>query len=77
MLTRFYILAKNTSVTLGDHFDQFMNQQLKIGRYGSASEIVRAGLRALENQEAKRLNSSNMLIQDEQISIADCVVIVI
>jgi len=65
------IMAKNTSVTLGDHFDQFINQQLNTGRYGSASEIVRAGLRALEDQETKLLNLRNMLIQGEQSGIAD------
>ncbi len=68
---RFYIMAKNTSVTLGDHFDQFINQQLNTGRYGSASEIIRAGLRALEDQEAKLLNLRNMLIQGEQSGIDD------
>jgi len=66
-----FIMAKNTSVTLGDHFDQFINQQLSTGRYGSASEIVRAGLRALEDQEAKLLNLRNMLIQGEQSGLAD------
>ena len=59
-------MAKNTSVTLGDHFDQFINQQLQSGRYGSASEVVRAGLRALEDQEAKLHNLRNMLVQGEQ-----------
>ena len=64
-------MAKNTSVTLGDHFVQFINQQLNTGRYGSASEIVRAGLRVLEDQEAKLLNLRNMLIQGEQSGITD------
>ncbi|AZQ85893.1 type II toxin-antitoxin system ParD family antitoxin [Colwellia sp. Arc7-635] len=64
-------MAKNTSVTLGDHFDQFINQQLSTGRYGSASEIIRAGLRALEDQEAKLLNLRNMLIQGEQSGVAE------
>ena len=64
-------MAKNTSVALGDHFDHFINQQLKTGRYGSASEIVRAGLRVLEDQETKLLNLRNMLIQGEQSGIAD------
>ncbi len=66
-----FIMAKNTSVTLGDHFDQFINQQLNTGRYGSASEIVRAGLRALEDQETKLLNLRNMLVQGEQSGVAD------
>jgi len=65
------IMAKNTSVTLGEHFDQFINQQLSTGRYGSASEIIRAGLRTLEDQEAKILNLRNMLLQGEQGGIAD------
>ncbi|MAY42763.1 MULTISPECIES: type II toxin-antitoxin system ParD family antitoxin [unclassified Neptuniibacter] len=64
-------MAKNTSVTLGDHFDQFISQQLNSGRYGSASEVVRAGLRALEDQEAKLHNLRNMLVQGEQSGIAD------
>lgn len=64
-------MAKNTSVTLGEHFDQFINQQLKSGRYGSASEVVRAGLRALEDQETKILNLRNMLVEGENSGIAD------
>lgn len=64
-------MAKNTSVTLGDHFDQFINQQLHSGRYGSASEVVRAGLRALEDQEAKLLNLRKMLVQGEQSGTVD------
>ena len=58
-------MAKNTSVTLGDHFDQFINQQLLSGRYGSVSEVLRASLRALENEETKLLNLRNMLVQGE------------
>ena len=64
-------MAKNTSVTLGDHFDQFINQQLNSGRYGSASEVVRAGLRALEDQETKIINLRNMLIEGENSGVAD------
>lgn len=46
-------MAKNTSVSLGDHFDQFIAAQLTKGRYSSATEVVRAGLRLLENEEQK------------------------
>lgn len=64
-------MAKNTSVTLGEHFDQFINQQLSSGRYGSASEVIRAGLRALEDQEIKIMNLRNMLVEGENSGIAD------
>jgi len=46
-------MAKNTSMSLGEHFDQFIAAQLQNGRYGSATEVVRAGLRLLETEEEK------------------------
>jgi antitoxin ParD1/3/4 len=46
-------MAKNTSITLGDHFDGFIANQVNTGRYGSVSEVVRAGLRKLEDEERK------------------------
>jgi len=46
-------MAKNTSITLGEHFDGFIAKQIDTGRYGSVSEVVRAGLRKLEDEERK------------------------
>ncbi|MET3577101.1 antitoxin ParD1/3/4 [Mesorhizobium robiniae] len=44
-------MSKNTSITLGDQYDAFIKRQIANGRFGSASETVRAGLRLLEEQE--------------------------
>ena len=46
-------MGKNTSFVLGDHFANFVDGKVAAGRYASASEVVRAGLRLLEEQEAK------------------------
>ena len=44
---------KNTSVSLGNYFDQFVSSQVSVGRYKNVSEVIRAGLRLLENEESK------------------------
>lgn len=46
-------MSKNTSITLGDYFDEFIQSVLREGRYKNVSEIVRAGLRLLEEEEQK------------------------
>ena len=64
-------MAKNTSISLGAHFDEFIAQQLKTGRYGSASEVVRTGLRLLEESEARRQRLRLLLADGEQSGFAD------
>ena len=47
-------MSKNTSILLGDYFENFINQQIKSGRFSSASEVVRAALRMFEYEESKK-----------------------
>jgi antitoxin ParD1/3/4 len=44
---------KNTSISLGNYFEQFVNSQISKGRYKNVSEVIRAGLRLLEDEESK------------------------
>ncbi|HUH57188.1 MAG TPA: type II toxin-antitoxin system ParD family antitoxin [Pseudomonadales bacterium] len=60
-------MAKNTSITLGEHFDGFITNQIKTGRYGSVSEVIRAGLRKLEDEERK-LETLRVLIEEGRAS---------
>jgi len=59
-------MARNTSVTIGDHFDGFISEQVRAGRYGSVSDVVRAGLRLLEEHGARVRALQNGLIAGEQ-----------
>ncbi|CAN5312492.1 type II toxin-antitoxin system ParD family antitoxin [soil metagenome] len=59
-------MSKNTSVSLSDHFQTFIEGQIRDGRYGSASEVVRAGLRLLEHQEARMAALRAALIEGEE-----------
>ena len=53
-------MAKNTSILLGDYFDNFINHQIQSGRFSSASEVVRTALRLFEQEE----NQKNELVRE-------------
>ena len=60
-------MQKNTSVTLGDHFETFIAEQIKGGRFSSASEAIGAGLRLLEEREMK-LDALRQALKDGEAS---------
>jgi antitoxin ParD1/3/4 len=59
-------MGKNTSVSIGDHFEGFIDAQVNDGRYSSASDVVRAGLRLLEDQEVRLAALRAALMEGEQ-----------
>ncbi len=64
-------MAKNTSVSLGEHFEHFVARQIEAGRFGSASEVIRAGLRLLEDSEDRLAALRRSLREGEQSGRAD------
>ena len=61
---------KNTSISLGNYFDQFVQTQVSTGRYKNVSEVIRAGLRLLENEESKVIALRNAIQQGIDSGIA-------
>ena len=63
-------MNKNTSISLGHYFDQFVQTQISAGRYKNVSEVIRAGLRLLENEESKALALRNAIQEGIDSGIA-------
>ncbi len=59
-------MSNTTSINLGDHFTDFVGNLTNSGRYGSASEAIRAGLRLLEQEEAKLEALRQAIIEGEE-----------
>ncbi|MES2628224.1 MAG: type II toxin-antitoxin system ParD family antitoxin [Bacteroidota bacterium] len=59
-------MAKNTSILLGDYFDNFISKQITSGRFSSASEVIRAALRMFEVEESKKTELINALKKGEK-----------
>lgn len=59
-------MARNTSISLDEHFAGFLSQEVESGRYRSASEVVRAGLRLLEDQETQMSALRAALVAGEE-----------
>ena len=58
-------MGKNTSISLGSHFEDFISSSIASGKYSSASEVVRSALRLLESEEKKLKELRNALIEGE------------
>ena len=46
-------MARNTSILLGEHFEEFISTKISSGKYNSASEVIRTALRLMETEESK------------------------
>jgi antitoxin ParD1/3/4 len=64
-------MPKNTSMTLGEHFDDFIAHKIDEGRFSSASEVVRAALRMFEDNEQKIMTLRNLLEEGERSGTAE------
>ncbi len=63
-------MGKNTSVSLGEHFEHFVDSRISIGRYKNASEVIRAGLRLLEDEENRAFALKNAIQEGLDSGIA-------
>lgn len=59
-------MARNTSILLGEHFEEFIANEVSSGRYSSASEVVRTALRMLEAYEEKKRILNKALEEGEK-----------
>ncbi len=64
-------MPKNTSISLGEHFEEFINKEIQSGRYGSVSEVIRTALRLLESEERKLDELRNALVVGEQSGLQE------
>ena len=56
-------MGRNTSISIGNHFENFIETTISKGRYSNASEVVRAGLRLLEEEENRIINLRNAITE--------------
>ena len=59
-------MARNTSILLGEHFEEFISTRISSGKYNSASEVIRTALRLLEAEESKMKDLNKALSQGEK-----------
>lgn len=62
-------MARNTSILLGEHFEDYISTKVSSGKYNSASEVIRTALRLLEAEDLKTKNLNKALLQGEKSGI--------
>lgn len=63
-------MGRNTSISLGDHFEEFVDAKVSSGRFKNASEVIRAGLRLPEEEEAKIIALKNAISEGIESGVA-------
>ena len=69
-LLKFKIMGSNTSISLGNHFEDFVDDKVSSGRFKNASEVIRAGLRLLEEEESKIVPLKNAIEEGFESGLA-------
>lgn len=64
-------MGRNTSVSLGNHFENFVDNRIREGRFNNASEVIRAGLRLLEEEENKLIVLKRAINEGIESGIAE------
>ena len=64
-------MARTVTVTLGPHFDDFVKTSIAGGRYNNVSEVIRAALRLMEDEEARLAAIRAALIEGEESGIVE------
>jgi len=64
-------MSKNTSISLGDHFVDFIHKEIESGKYNSTSEVIQAALRLLQKQEEREENLRKALEEGEQSEVIE------
>ena len=70
-LQKLKVMGRNTSVSLGNYFESFVDNRVSEGRFKNASEVIRAGLRLLESEENKVIILKNAIKEGIESGIAE------
>ena len=63
-------MGRNTSISLGNHFEDFVDEKVSTGRFKNTSDVIRAGLRLLEEEESKILVLQKALSEGIESGVA-------